>query len=250
MSAARVVLSVHVAACAFVAACGSFDAAPDPSLGADAAPSSDASTASDGGAPLDALQPACTAQVVTDGFTDGFPGWDTSQATGLSFDTTIKRSDPGSLFLELSPSVTTERFIARELPGCHVSISLWFYVKDAFGDGEVDFVTVSDALTKGAPGLHLVGAKAYPNALSVEDPSGQRKTAATLDTWIEVKMDVDPTQHVYTMTVAGEPFTGTLPDALGASGHLYLLLGATWVESGRTKPWKVYYDDVTLKIVP
>lgn len=253
MTVARVILSLGMAGCAFIAACGSFDAAPD-SSSADAGSANDAATIdgapADAAAALDALQPSCTAQSVSDGFASDLAGWDTSRLGDLTTSTTIARSPPTSLFLNLQPDATGERFVARELPACHVKLSLWMYVEGGFGDGEVDFVTVTDSLTNGQPGVIVLGAKAYPGALSVEDFVNQRKTSAPSDTWVKVEMDVDPMGHHYSVDVGGYTFDGQVPDAFGASGHLYLLVGAPYVDAARGKRWSVYFDDLSLAIVP
>lgn len=254
MSIARILLASSVAACAPVAACGSFGANPDPSAGADAAADATAADAtSPDGAPLPdgSSRPACTAQAITDSFEQGWPGWDTSRADGLSADSVLTRSPPTSLLLQLAPNVATPRFLVRKLPSCHVKLSIWLYVQGGFGDGEVDFLTVTDGVGRDTPGLHIVGAKAIPGALSVEDPGGpQRKTKAAADTWVEVAMEVNPITQFYSVVVADEAFDGALPSTFGSGGDLYLRVGATWVDGSHTTTWKVYFDDLTVNVLP
>lgn len=253
MRAARVLLSPILAGCIHLAACGSFGSADAPA-GADAgdaaAADGDLSTVRDGGG-TDGPQPACTALAITDDFPQGFPGWDLNEASGLVVSETMARSVPTALLLELAPGTTTRSFLGRKLPRCRIAVSIWMRVQGGFGDGEVDFVGVTDSLDKNFDGVLVISAKAQADALSVEDPAGgQRRTNAPVDTWFEVKLDVDPIQHRYEASVAGEPFGGPLPSTFGAGDGLYLLVGAPWVDSGRTKPWKVSFDDLTVKVVP
>lgn len=232
-----------------LAACGSFGSADAPA-GDAAAPDGDVPTVRDGGG-SDGPRPACAEQTIVDDFPQGFPGWDLNEAGGLVIDATTTHSVPTALLLELSPSTTTRRFLGRKLPSCRVGVSIWMRVQGGFGDGEVDFVAVTDSLDTNFHGVIVLGASAYPEALSLEDPAGvQQKSSAPADTWFEVKLDVDPIQHRYDASIAGEPFSGALPSTFGTGDGLYLLVGAPWVDSGRTKPWKVSFDDLTAKVLP
>lgn len=239
------------------AACSSFsESKPDGSdagAAADgAAPNADGGTpgAEDGGARPD--PDACPLDYAFDSSLEvPWDGWTVDHAGGaLSGDLSTFVSPPASLALDLPPATVDRMFLVKELPYCHVVAKTKIYVAGAFGDGEIDFFTVSDAVIVEAI-VGVIHASAHPGQLTAESPGGAQETlGGVVNEWRELEIDVNPFSRTWSVASPTVRRTGTLAASFGKERRFFLQVGAPWVDSSRTKTWKVRFDDVSVRVLP
>ena len=107
---------------------------------------------------------------------------------------------------------------------------------------------MTDGPSHGSAGILLVAQASSPGAIGIEgSSSGMSPTSIVADTWSFVEIEIDPGAHHFSARVDGKVVReGVLDTDFGANGGLTLKVGASWVTGPPTKPWTVYFDDVSV----
>ncbi len=205
--------------------------------------------AADGALREDAAPGACAAAPCIFDFEDGqLPaGWapagkiatllvtdGTSTSGTRALDITLKSDDPAFLALDLGSAQ-------------HAAVTAQVLVLSR-GDGEVDFLGLSD-LTTTVPGLLLVH-NDNMNQYVVELPvAGVEPIARPFTTYTPVRLEVDLVGRTYSYRLGTDP-ERKAPLAKGAfpAGKLNVLLGLSYA-TGVTKSWHVRFDDVKVEVL-
>lgn len=236
------------------AACGSFAASEEEPGTAEAGSSEGSATTeggatTDGGAVVEAGGGPCAAQPCVLDFEDGkLPaGWAQVGNNASLAVTAMGSSLSGTHSLGVTLAAGgSPAYLALDLEGARRAVVTAHVLVVKSGDGEVDFVGISNVATA-EPGLYLVHSASL-KGIAVELPSSTAQlTGQPFTSYTAVRLEVDLANRSYAYQLGtSPPKLGKLEaDAFNAD-RLFILLGAPYADKV-TQAWSVRFDDVKVE---